>query len=265
MKIGIVGLGVVGKAYYNGLKKIGYKVIKHDKKLKSRIQDLIETKVTFICVSTPSKKNGECDVSQIHNVLEELSVLNYKGIAVISSTLIPGSTDKFIKKFKNLKIVNVPELLRERFAKKDFINPKVIVIGSKNNKTFKVIFNIYRKLTKNIIMMKPYEAELFKYFNNTFASIRIIFANIFYELCKKNNSNYSLIKNTYIKTGKAKDIYLNVNKKLRGYGGVCLPKDTLALAKYIKKSKLDYDLIHSIHSDNKKIKTTVFKGMRLKS
>lgn len=265
MKIGIVGLGVVGKAYYNGLKSLGHKVIKHDKKLKTKIHNLLDTRVIFICVSTPSKKNGECDIVQIHNVLEELNVLNYQGVAVISSTLIPGSTDKFIKKFKNLKIVNVPELLRERFAKRDFINPKVIVIGSKNKRNFKVVFNIYRKLTKNIIKMKPYEAELFKYFNNTFASIRIIFANIFYELCKKNNSNYTLIKNTYIKTGKAKDVYLNVNKNLRGYGGVCLPKDTLALAVYIKKLKLNYNLISSIHSDNKKIKTTVFKGMRLKS
>ena len=93
-------------------------MVKHDKKLKSRIQDLIETKVTFICVSTLSKKNGECDVSQIHNVLEELSVLNYKGNSSNILNTDPGSTDKFIIKFKNLKIVNVPELLRERFAKK---------------------------------------------------------------------------------------------------------------------------------------------------
>lgn len=264
MKIGVVGLGVVGKAHYECFKRVGFKVYKHDKKLKTNISDLKFTNVIFVCVPTPAKKNGDCDLSQIKNVLKELSQLKYRGIVVISSTIIPGSIDKFIKIFSNLNIANVPELLRERFAKRDFMNPKVVIIGTRNNNHFKIISKIYRRITNNIIKMTPYEAELFKYFNNTFASLRIVFANVFYDICKKNNLNYNLIKNTYIKTGKAKDVYLDVNEKLRGYGGVCLPKDTLAFAKYIKKLNLKYRLINMIHHDNKKIKTTVFKGMRLK-
>lgn len=263
MKLGIIGLGVVGSAYNYGLKKIGYKTVIHDIKLNTKIDDLTDTKLLFISVSTPSKKNGDCDVSKINNVLRDLIKINYKGYVVIVSTSIPGTTDNFIKEYKKLKILNVPELLRERHAKKDFLKPKVIVIGTKNKKYFNYVSKIYKKLTANVIMMKPTEAEIFKYYNNCYASLRVIFANIIYELCKKKKSDYKLIKNSYIKTGKAVDMYLDVDANLRGYGGVCLPKDTIALANLLKKLNLNFDLIRSIHNDNQKIKTTVFKGMRL--
>ena len=60
-------------------------------------------------------------------------------------------------------------------------------------------------------------------------------------------------------------MYLSVNKFLRGYAGICLPKDTKAIISLLKKIDLNFDLIKSIESDNNKYKKTVFKGMRLKS
>jgi UDP-glucose 6-dehydrogenase len=83
-----------------------------------------------------------------------------------------------------------------------------------------------------------------------------------YEICNKLDCDYTTIKNAYIKTGKAIDMYLDVNPDLRGYGGMCLPKDTQALAALMNELDLDYNLINSIHSDNTKFKKTVFNGMR---
>ena len=89
-------------------------------------------------------------------------------------------------------------------------------------------------------------------------------SNIFYELSKKFNSNYDKIKKCYIQTGRGSPkMYLNVNKNLRGYSGICLPKDTLSIIELLKRKKLNYKLISSIHEDNKKFKKTVFKGMRM--
>ena len=79
---------------------------------------------------------------------------------------------------------------------------------------------------------------------------------------KKKNCNYKKIKDIYIKTGKAVDMYLNVNKNLRGYAGMCLPKDVRALKHHMKKMRISFNLINQIDLDNNKLKKTVFKGMR---
>ena len=44
----------------------------------------------------------------------------------------------------------------------------------------------------------------------------------------------------------------------------CLPKDTLALATFVKELNLDLKLFETIDNENKKFKTTVFDGMRSK-
>ena len=38
-------------------------------------------------------------------------------------------------------------------------------------------------------MLKPTEAEILKYYINVFASLRVTFANIFYEICKSLSVN----------------------------------------------------------------------------
>jgi len=92
--------------------------------------------------------------------------------------------------------------------------------------------------------------------------LRIVFSNIIFELCEKLDCDYSKVKDTYVLTGKTNDLYLDVNNKLRGFGGMCLPKDVAALANILKEHDLDFDLIDSIKTDNEKFSSTVFNGMR---
>ena len=118
------------------------------------------------------------------------------------------------------------------------------------------------RLPQNTKQLTPNEAEVLKYFNNVYAALRITFANVMYEICEKLDCDYTTIKNSYIKTGKATDMYLDVNSDLRGYGGMCLPKDTKGLANILTKLDLNYKLLESIDHDNDKFKKTVFSGMR---
>jgi UDP-glucose 6-dehydrogenase len=55
---------------------------------------------------------------------------------------------------------------------------------------------------------------------------------------------------------------MDCNGNLRGFGGMCLPKDTRALAKLFNDLNLNYDLIKAIDNDNKKFKQTIRIGMR---
>ena len=57
-------------------------------------------------------------------------------------------------------------------------------------------------------------------------------------------------------------MYLDVNKNLRGYGGMCLPKDVQALQNLFEKLHMPYSLLQSVNNDNNKFTKTIFNGMR---
>lgn len=263
MRLGIVGLGAVGNANKKGFEYLGHEVFGHDIRLETKIVDVLETEITFLCVPTPQASDGSCDTSIIESVIQELNLFNYKGIIAIRSTVIPGFTQRMIEKYKNLTICFVPEFLRERCAADDFINNhKLLAIGTHDIWVYRKLVKAHGTLPEHTEHLTPSEAEVLKYYNNVYAALRVTFANVMYEICDKLDCDYTTIKNAYIKTGKATDMYLDVNPSLRGYGGMCLPKDTQAIAALLQQLNLDFSLIQSIHNDNSKLKRTVFNGMR---
>jgi UDPglucose 6-dehydrogenase len=162
-----------------------------------------------------------------------------------------------------MEICFVPEFLRERCAVTDFTeNHDLLAVGTHDKNVYSKIIECHGKYPKAYEMLTPTEAELLKYYSNVFNSVRIIFANEMYEICKTVDANYTKIKDAFIKRGTTKDMYLDVNENFRGYGGVCLPKDTAALASFVKELNLDMKLFEIIDNENKKFKTTVFNGMR---
>ena len=54
MNVGIIGIGVVGGAIRHGFEKLGHNVVVHDVKHKTKIEDVIDTDIVFVCVPTPS-------------------------------------------------------------------------------------------------------------------------------------------------------------------------------------------------------------------
>jgi len=263
MKIGIIGVGAVGSANKQGFEHLGHEVLVHDIKLDTTIRDVLSTEINFLCVPTPSAADGQCDTNILESVIQELDDNSYKGIIAIRSTAVPGFTQSMIEKHKNLAICFVPEFLRERCAADDFINNhKLLAVGTFDIWVFRKVVKAHGNLPENTEHLTPTEAEILKYYNNVYASLRVTFANIMYEICEKLNCDYTTIKNSYIKTGKAVDMYLDVSDGLRGYGGMCLPKDTRALARLMEKLDLNLNLISSIDQDNSKFKKTVFNGMR---
>ena len=98
MKIGIVGLGIIGSACKFGFEKLGHKVLVHDVRLDTKLEDLLSTSITYICVPTPSNEDGSCDVSIVESVINDLKQLEYKGAIAIKSTVKPTTTQKLINK-----------------------------------------------------------------------------------------------------------------------------------------------------------------------
>jgi UDP-glucose 6-dehydrogenase len=110
--------------------------------------------------------------------------------------------------------------------------------------------------------LSPKEAEFCKYFNNCYNALLITFANSFYTICKEVGVDYAAVKEACTKRKHINDIYLDCNENMRGFGGVCLPKDTKAMDHLCKANNTDVHLFENILEENEKYKTTVFPGMR---
>ena len=263
MKIGVIGCGVVGTATGEGLRTLGHELVCHDPKLNSTIDVVLSTDISFICVPSPSLPNGACDTSIIEETVQKLIDLSYTGVIAIKSTVAPGTTQRLIDQHQNSNICFVPEFLRERSALEDFVSRHtVLAIGCTSDKVWDCLLLAHAQLPTHTARMSPTEAEILKYYSNTFAALKVTFANVMYEVCKKFNSDYDTILEAFLMRGITGSDYLGCNPEMRGYGGMCLPKDINAMTELCSQIGLPFKLFDTIARDNSLVAQTVFPGMR---
>lgn len=254
MEIGIVGLGVVGSAIRHGFEKLGHNVKGHDIKTDTRLDDLQDTEIAFICVPTPQSESDHINGDIVKQVVRDLSWrLNYQGIIAIKSTVAPGTTEMLINENPKREICFVPEFLREKYSISDFIEMHdICIIGAHDRKIYEAVKRAHGHYPKHFAWLSPTEAEISKYFSNSYKAMLITFANAFYQICKKTGSNYTEMKNAIARHRPIGDHYLDCNENLRGFGGACLPKDLQAIVSLVEQLDLDIDILHAIVSDNNK-------------
>ncbi|PIV13152.1 hypothetical protein COZ81_02455 [Candidatus Jorgensenbacteria bacterium CG_4_8_14_3_um_filter_38_10] len=258
IKIGIIGLGYVGGAVKNWFEKQKnrYELFFYDKHKKiGSIDEVNQADIIFIAVPTPFREDGRgYDDSAVR---ESLKNIKDGKIIVIKSTALPGSTDRFQKLYPKKIILFNPEFLRAKTAVKDFLRPPMQLVGYTGKRSKKIapkILNILPKASfKKII--KAREAEMVKYFINTFLATRVIFANQIYDLCRKlKGINYKMVKDCVIQDKRIGYSHFDIfSDGYRGYGGDCLLKDTKALIQYAKKLRVNLGLIEKVDEINNKL------------
>ncbi len=253
LKIGIIGVGFVGGAVQFWFEREGVKTYRYDKyKNIGSPAEVNKADIIFICVPTPfTEKKGYDDRA----VKEALRILKKGKIVVIKSTIIPGSTEKYQKMFPRHAILFNPEFLVARTANLDFINPDRQIIGyTKKSKK-------YAKTVLLLLPKAPFErfvpaidAEMIKYFGNTFLSTRVIFANQMYDLCQKIGASYDIVKECAGADRRIGTSHFDVfHDGGRGYSGACLPKDTRAIIQLGKKAKSPLPLLEKVEEINNKL------------
>lgn len=253
MNIGIVGMGVVGQAIYQNYLEHGHSVISFDVKNRdSKLQTLLDAESIFVCVPTDTLNDNTCDISSVDQTLFELYNLCYKGLIIIKSTMLPGSTHMFCKKYPRLKICFVPEFLRQDHAKQDYLDQqRNLIVGCDRDDLFEIVKYVHQDFSQSFMRLTATEAEFVKYFVNTFNSLRIVFANAFYESCTQQGADYSKVLDCAISRNViANDSYLKCSENLRGFGGKCLPKDTQSFTAFLARSNIPHSLFQSILDDN---------------
>ena len=228
--------------------------------------------IVFICVGTPTKKNGTgADLSQIYSVAKEISSSINRFKIIITKSTVPVTTGDEIEKIISKKInkekfsvVSNPEFLREGEAIRDFIYPDRIVIGANDKKSSRILRNLYSPLISKgakFILTKRRAAELIKYAANAFLATKITFINEIANLCEKTDID---VEDISIGIGLDKRIGSRFLRAGPAYGGSCFPKDTKAIVTTADKFKINLSVIKSVISSNSsrsKLLLTKVKGI----
>jgi UDPglucose 6-dehydrogenase len=265
-KIGVVGNGFVGNAVVQGFSdKFNYKAeIRFYDKDKSKSQDSLYNTVNksdfvFVSVPTPSFKSGEIDLSILDGALSEINNINTQNnIVLIRSTVIPGTSEKFQKKYKKLNIVFNPEFLTERNALHDFaFQKRTILSGQKEDvqKVKKLYIDRFGQ-NHNIFITNYQTAELIKYMNNLFLATKVSFMNEMKVLADSIDVNWEDAVNGFILDERVGKSHNNVPGPdgMYGFGGSCFPKDIQALLFFAKQMKIDMKVVKGAWDTNLKIR-----------
>ena len=259
-KLSIFGLGYVGGTAAICFKELGYtiygvdidkgkqKQFKHDINVVGYKKALDNTDVSFICVPTPCKKNGDIDLSYVETVCKQISEYKPMQIVVMRSTVFPNQIVKLEKMVDNL-VIN-PEFLREATADYDFMNPPFIIVGSKNIDIARKVMNVYNKINTKKYFTTPEEAQMIKYVCNVWHACKISFTNEIGNVCNKLDIDGEKIMDIF-----KQDTKLNISTAYHrigeAFGGHCLPKDLSVFIYQSQKIGLDNCLIESIYKSNK--------------
>ena len=233
------------------------------------------SQVVFIAVGTPSREDGQADLSPVVHVAEELEqyVSSYKVIVIKSTVpvgtveLIQGMLSREKSEGKDFDIVANPEFLREGKGLYDFFYPDRIVIGAHSARARDIMRELYEPVIQNRIAWKENgqrperlgpvpvvetdlaSAQMIKYASNAFLAARVSFINEIAGLCEKVGSDVAevcrgmgydpRIGHTYMRAGP-------------GFGGPCLEKDLRALIKIAEVNRYEPQLLRAVLERNER-------------
>lgn len=266
MNIGIIGKGFVGSAVQFGFSPntgcdANVKVYDKDpNKSQNTLEEVMsESDFIFLSVPTPSNADGSINLDIVDKALEEINNFNDRGnIILLRSTMIPGSTRNFQKKYPRLNLVFNPEFLTERSANFDFINQSRFIIGGESKNTTKVA-EMYRwRFGKSISVIETnYEtAELIKYMNNCFFATKVSFMNEMKLVADKCGVDWNVAVDGFIRDGRIGHSHLNVpgHDGKFGFGGSCFPKDIQAMIDFGKILGLEMHTLDGAWKTNLKVR-----------
>jgi UDPglucose 6-dehydrogenase len=236
MKLGIIGQGFVGKSYADEFESRGYEVVRYSQEQEylGNKEQISTCDVVFIAVPTPTTPDG-FDISVVEDVLQ---LVGDGKIAVIKSTILPGTTDRLQEKFPSLYILHSPEFLVAKTADKDAKHPERNIVGYTSHSQGKA------ELVLSLLPPAPYvkvipakDAEMIKYMGNIFLTQKVIFANAMYDLSQAIGADYDNIREAVGMDKRITPSHLNISQDNgRGAGGHCFIKDLAAFSQFYQET-----------------------------
>lgn len=260
-KIAIIGHGYVGQAIEKLFKNYYELVIvdpRHDTPIKRQKELANECELGIICVPTPKKENGECDISIVDETIKWLNT----NFILVKSTIPPGATDYFIEKHKK-NIAFSPEYVGEgkyfvSFWKyphpTDMIYHDFQIFGGNKSVTSRIIdfFLPVMGPEKKYIQTNAKTAELVKYMENSWGATKVTFCNEFFEIAEILGVDYNELRELFLLDGRVERMHTAVFREKRGYGGKCFPKDVSGIIQVAKKAGYNPSFLEELEKSNER-------------
>lgn len=297
MNIAVIGSGYVGLVTGVCLARLGHRVVCVDnnlekisklkkgkvpfyepevgemltKYLKSRhlafsssIKDATQKSTAiFIAVGTPSKNNGEADLTYVENVSRQIALAMDSYKLIIEKSTVPADTGQRIRRtiamnlssrFKkgntvtlDFDVASNPEFLREGSAVHDFMHPDRVVIGVESKRAENLLREIYEPLKPPMVVTDIHSAELIKHASNSFLAAKISFINAIAQICDHVGADV-------LKVAEGMGLDKRIGRRFLdagiGYGGSCFPKDVEAFIRLSEKSGYHFNLLKEVRQVN---------------
>lgn len=226
------------------------------------------TRTYFLCLPTPMFNDGAADLSIVESVLTELASVSTDRprIAVIKSTVPPGSTDAWNKRFNNSNVYIVfnPEFLTEANSVNDFKNQTRIILGGPRpwiNSVKQIYQAAYPKVP--IIKTSSTTAEMVKYFTNVQLAARVVLSCELAQVCSALDKigmdiDYDKVVEYAKYDTRLGGTHMNVpgNDGVPGARGHCFPKDINALIVVAKQLGVAPTIMDAVWKKNLEIVPT---------
>jgi GDP-mannose 6-dehydrogenase len=218
---------------------------------------ILDADVAMICVGTPSERNGNLGLGQLHRVCSEIAALLDRRtkplVVAIRSTVFPGTCEETLRTsfagHSQVSIVSNPEFLREGSAVKDFMEPSLIVVGGDDPAAAAKVASLYAPLGVESTLVSVRTAEMIKYACNAFHAVKIAFANEVGSLAANLGVSAEEVMDTL-----CRDTRLNISRAYLKpgfpFGGSCLPKDLRALVYRASRLDLELPLLEAVLPSN---------------
>ncbi|CUS76503.1 UDPglucose 6-dehydrogenase [Candidatus Kryptonium thompsonii] len=240
------------------------------------------SEIIFLCLPTPSKKNGNADLSILFSVVKDIAKIlrkiaekseeQIKKFLISKSTVPVGTADKIkemmdkeLEKFKEkveVEVASNPEFLKEGNAVQDFMFPDRVVIGVNNGEAERILRELYEPFVRTgapILVMDTRSAEMVKYTANAFLAMRISFMNEIANLCERLGADVEKVRIAigYDNRIGPKFLFPGV-----GWGGSCFPKDIKALIKMGEENGLNLEIVNSVYEVNERQKKIIVEKIK---
>ncbi len=231
MKVGIVGLGVVGKHLEQLFRSAGHEISTYDKynaELNSMArQDSIQVcDLVFVSVPTPARADGSNDTTEVEEAVSWI-----KPPICIKSTIVPGTTNRLIARYQK-RIVFSPEYIGETPFHKyvDGITTDLVVLGGLKDdaKLFADVFRSALGPEPIYFLTDAVTAELAKYMENCFFATKVAFVAQFHRLSELLGADFDQLREIWVADSRIGRSHSTVIGR-PGFSGKCLPKDLAAI------------------------------------